>query len=207
MFSDLARDDVFRLETQRLWLRWPKASDAPAVTRYAGNAEVAHWTSAIPHPYPPGGAEQFILRARANNAAGTALHLVVTPLRNPREVIGGIGLDLRMGKLTLGYVFAPDVWGKGFATEAACALVDGAFSLTEAEALHSGAFLDNARSRRVLEKAGFAPDGVSEEYSEARGAAQKLARVRIDRQDWLARRAAFAASVMNARDARAAIAR
>ena len=28
MFPDLTRDDVFRLETRRLWLRWPRAADA-----------------------------------------------------------------------------------------------------------------------------------------------------------------------------------
>ena len=31
MFPDYFRDDVFRLETQRLWLRWPTAADAPTI--------------------------------------------------------------------------------------------------------------------------------------------------------------------------------
>ena len=36
MFPDLLRDDVFRLETRRLWLRWPRAGDVSLVARLAG---------------------------------------------------------------------------------------------------------------------------------------------------------------------------
>src|SRR5579862_1107968 len=124
MFSDLARDDVFRIETARLWLRWPKAADAPAIRRYAGNFDVARWMSVIPHPYPPEAADGFILNARAHNAEGTALEMVVTTLRNPREAIGGVGLSRRPYGLMLGYLFAPEHWGQGFASEAAGAMVD-----------------------------------------------------------------------------------
>ena len=208
MFSDLARDDVFRLETARLWLRWPKACDAAAIDRYASPFDVARWTTAIPHPYPPAAAGEFILRARAANAAGTALHLVATPLRKPGQAIGGIGLDMRKGgQLTLGYIFAPDVWGQGLASEAAAAMVDAAFTLTGAETLHSGAFVTNVRSQRVLEKAGFGFAGFEQEYSPALAEAQKSARVKFDRHDWLARRAAFAANALGAGGARNAGAR
>ncbi len=51
MFPELARDDVFRLETRRLWLRWPRESDAPALTALAGDWDVAQMTATMPHPY------------------------------------------------------------------------------------------------------------------------------------------------------------
>ena len=35
MFPELTRDDVFRLETRRLWLRWPRMADANAILRLA----------------------------------------------------------------------------------------------------------------------------------------------------------------------------
>jgi len=147
---------------------------------------------AIPHPYPAGAAEQFILRTRIGNSAGTTLQLVATPLGSPGEVIGGVGLDLRAGKLTLSYVFSPEVWGIGYATESAAALVEAAFTLTDVRTLHSGVFVDNERSRRVLQKVGFKFDGFVEEYSEALGAPQKTAHARMDRHDWLARRSSMA---------------
>ena len=37
MFPELTRDDVFRLETRRLWLRWPRMADANAILRLAGS--------------------------------------------------------------------------------------------------------------------------------------------------------------------------
>jgi hypothetical protein len=64
MFPDLTRDDVFRLETRRLWLRWPRLADAQAITRLAGEKAVAEMTARIPHPYTPEEAERFIFQAR-----------------------------------------------------------------------------------------------------------------------------------------------
>src|SRR3954471_7528500 len=70
MFPDLTRDDVFRLETRRLWLRWPRLADAPAIVRLAGEKAVAEMTAFIPHPYPPEIGERFIFQARQSNADG-----------------------------------------------------------------------------------------------------------------------------------------
>jgi hypothetical protein len=53
MFPDLTRDDVFRLETRSLWLRWPRIADAAAIARQAGEKAVAEMTANIPHTYPP----------------------------------------------------------------------------------------------------------------------------------------------------------
>ena len=72
MFPELARDDVFRLETRRLWLRWPRESDAPALTALAGDWDVAQMTATMPHPYGDEDAARFILAARAANSRGAA---------------------------------------------------------------------------------------------------------------------------------------
>ena len=64
MFPDLTRDDVFRLETRRLWLRWPRQADAQAIVRLAGEKAVAEMTARLPHPYPAEAADRFILEAR-----------------------------------------------------------------------------------------------------------------------------------------------
>ena len=79
MFPDLTRDDVFRLETRRLWLRWPRLADAQAVVRLAGEKAVAEMTAFIPHPYPPEIGERFIFQARQSNADGRSLQLAITP--------------------------------------------------------------------------------------------------------------------------------
>ena len=203
MFSDIARDDVFRIETPRLWLRWPRSADAPAIRRYAGDWSVARWMSVIPHPYPPEAAEGFILNARANNAEGAALEMVVTTLKNPREAIGGIGLSRRPYGLMLGYLFAPEHWGQGYATEAGRAMVGAAFALTNIDVLHSGADVANAASLHVLGKLGFAIVGQAEEFSAALQATRMVAKGVLTREAWLARKAAFAAKALGARGANA----
>src|SRR3712207_8871995 len=57
--SDVCSSDLFRLETRRLWLRWPRQADAQAIIRLAGEKAVADMTALIPHPYPPDLAEKF----------------------------------------------------------------------------------------------------------------------------------------------------
>ena len=59
MFPDLTRDDVFRLETRRLWLRWPRHGDVQALVRLVGEKAVAEMTARIPHPYGPDHATAF----------------------------------------------------------------------------------------------------------------------------------------------------
>jgi RimJ/RimL family protein N-acetyltransferase len=190
MFPDIARDDVFRLETRRLWLRWPRVSDAKAIERYSSRWEVAKMTSRIPHPYPPGEAERFIFTAREANALGRDLILVIAPIRGKRDPVGMISLESRLqGRLTIGYALAPEVWGKGLATEAASAVIEAGFILTNAIEMLATAHVENPASRRVLDKCGFAHTGTGLEGAPARGGMVPCDRFRLERAVWAGRRA------------------
>jgi RimJ/RimL family protein N-acetyltransferase len=185
MFPDLARDDVFRLETARLWLRWPRASDAPAIQRFCRLWEVARYTARIPHPYPSGSAERFVYAAREANASGRDLTLVMTFRKGVREVFGSISLESRgADRLTLGYALAPEVWGRGLATEAAQAIVDLGFGLTLSVEAVASARVENAASRRVLEKCGFAFTSTGLEGAPARGGMVECHKFRLGREVW-----------------------
>ena len=190
MFPDIARDDVFRLETKRLWLRWPRVADAKAIERYSSRWEVARMTSRIPHPYPSGEAERFIFTAREANALGRDLILVIAPIRGKRDPVGMLSLEgRRQGRLTLGYALAPEVWGKGLATEAAAAAIDAGFALTDAVEMLATAHVENAASRRVLEKCGFVHGGTGLEGAPARGGMVPCDRFHLERAAWTNRRA------------------
>jgi RimJ/RimL family protein N-acetyltransferase len=193
MFPEIAKDDVFRIETKRLWLRWPRLADAPAMERYCAKWEVARYTARMPHPYPKGSAERFVYAAREANALGRELTLVLTPIATPAKVIGTISLERRGGdRLTLGYVLAPEVWGRGFATEAVNAMVKAAFRLTEAQAVDANVAVANPASRRVLEKAGFAHVDRGLRGAPARGAMVETDVFALKREDWAARYEALA---------------
>ena len=55
----------------------------------------------------------------------------------------------------IGWTFAPDVWGRGYATEAALAAVDWARTRPRLRKIISITRPDNVRSRRVMEKIGL----------------------------------------------------
>src|SRR5215217_3551562 len=158
MFPDLTRDDVFRLETRRLWLRWPRLADVQAIVRLAGEKTVAEMTALIPHPYSPEDAQRFVFHARHANAHGEGLTLGVTPKGKPNALIGTVGIvaSPEHGEPHLSYWLGVPFWNHGYATEAARALVDAFFAYTAGPALASSARVINPTSRRVLEKCGFA---------------------------------------------------
>jgi len=188
MFPEIAKDDVFRLETRRLWLRWPKLADAPAIERYCSKWEVARHTARIPHPYPRGSAERFIFAAREANALGRDLTLMLAPLNAPRQVYGAISLERRgADRLDLGYALAPEAWGRGLATEAVRAVADAAFALTSVTEIHANVHVDNPASARVLEKSGFAHVGRAQRGAPARGAMVECHIFALKRAEWTAR--------------------
>jgi RimJ/RimL family protein N-acetyltransferase len=82
----------------------------------------------------------------------------------------------------MGYWIARQHWGRGFATEAAEALIDIARTLGLAS-LEGSHFIDNPASGRVLEKLGFEPLGIiAPRLSCARGeeAPARLMRLALD---------------------------
>ncbi|MCI0465674.1 MAG: GNAT family N-acetyltransferase [Beijerinckiaceae bacterium] len=191
MYPDLTCDDIFRIETKRLWLRWPRASDAPAITSFASLAEVARCTAAIPHPYPPGEAERFILKARAENAAGAALILAITHKAGARHTIGIISaIPAAARGIELGYILAPALWRKGLTSEAVKALIDTVFRVTMTNCIFANSRVQNIASRRVLEKTGFAFVDAGLDFLPARGGMHPCDRFRLDRRTWAANRIA-----------------
>ncbi|MCY1644111.1 GNAT family N-acetyltransferase [Methylorubrum sp. SL192] len=190
MFPDLTRDDVFRIETRRLWLRWPTARDAEAVSRFAGDPAVAEMTARISSPLPLPEAESFVIQARAMNTAGEGLIMALCRRAAPANLIGVVSVENRPDAVEphLGYWLGRPFWGEGLMTEAAEALVDATFAYAGERALASSAMIGNPGSRRVLEKCGFRLTGESAPVFEARGGVVPSYNFRLDRAEWLDRR-------------------
>jgi RimJ/RimL family protein N-acetyltransferase len=185
MFPDLARDDVFRLETPRLWLRWPRICDAAAIHKFCSQWEVARYTARIPHPYPLGSADRFIYAAREANSAGRDMALVMAPIKGKSDAIGCISLESRgTDRLALGFVLAPEMWGKGLATEAAEAAIDAAFALTRTVEILASVRVENEASQAVLRKCGFSRIGGGLQGAPARGGLVECHSFRLARANW-----------------------
>lgn len=158
------------VRTPRLRLRPPRTSDAVRLAGLLDDFDVVRMTSNIPSPYRFEHAQDF-LRAieEGNHHAET---FVVEHLEF--DVIGVIGLNAasdarpRLGP-ELGYWLGRTFWGRGFATEAARALLTWA-AQAGTRAMVSGHFADNPASGKVLSKAGFLYTGeVRHRLSLARG--------------------------------------
>lgn len=185
MFPDLTRDDVFRLETRRLWLRWPRQADAAALVRLAGEKVVAEMTGVLPHPYLAEHAQRYILSARQANADGRRLAMAITPRAHPGQLIGVVGISYDVPSApVLSYWLGTPAWGQGFATEAARALVDAFFAYTSGKEVMASVRVINPESRRVLEKCGFAPIGSGLQAFPARGGLLPVDQFRLDRRKW-----------------------
>lgn len=161
MFCELTRDDVFRLETRRLWLRWPTAADSEAMHRIAADREVALMTATWPHPLPEGEAARRIDKMRSTNANGHSLVLALAPKVEPGKIVGCAGaFAIEAGIMDLGYFLAPDHWGRGYMTETVAAIVEASFRCSTTMLVRAGCWSHNTASRRVLEKCGFSGVGV-----------------------------------------------
>lgn len=189
MFPDLFRDDVFRIETRRLWLRWPTARDAETIQRLAGDPAVAEMTAGIPLPFERAAADAFVVASRAGNAAGTGLILALCERARPGRAIGVIAITREAEEAPpyLGYWLGRPSWGQGLMTEAANAVVQAWFAWTPAARLDASARVTNPASRRVLEKAGFVWTGRGIASFPARGGEREVDRFRLERGRWLAR--------------------
>jgi RimJ/RimL family protein N-acetyltransferase len=208
MFGELTRDEVFRIETRRLWLRWPCMPDAAAITAVVSRFEVADKTDRIPHPYPAGEAERFVERARRANAEGDGLTLAITEKSGHRTAVGLIDLhrfgsadDRALSVPVLGYVLSPERWGCGYMTEAAAAMVEAGFRLAETPRIESAAHRGNPASARVLEKCGFVHSGVVRRHTPMRDRVVELDTFSLSRSAWRHRQPSLAFAESAACDA------
>jgi RimJ/RimL family protein N-acetyltransferase len=160
LFPELFLDDVFTLETPRLFLRWPKASDIPALVLQAGDARVSSMHAVLPHPYRREDGEAFVAMARGANTQGRDLHLAIAKRGAPDRLIGCVGLRTRPdGDVSLGYWLGVEHWGQGYATEAAQAMLDAAFLYSAVPDVIAEVRVTNDASRKVLARCGFQYEG------------------------------------------------
>ncbi|MEQ8849396.1 GNAT family N-acetyltransferase [Botrimarina sp.] len=74
---------------------------------------------------------------------------------------GTIGLVRRGTRVEMGYVIARELWGRGLMTEAATAVADAALATDGVWRVQAYCHVDHEASARVLEKAGFALEGIT----------------------------------------------
>jgi RimJ/RimL family protein N-acetyltransferase len=156
-----AHNGPIRLATERLILRPYEATDWPAVLAYQSDPlylRYYHWTERTEQDV-----RAFVQRFIDQQHDRPRLrYAFAVTLRPDGRLIGNCnirmsGIDACEGEI--GYEFAPEYWGRGYATEAARAVVAFGFDELRLHRVASYCVADNAGSARVMEKLGMTCEG------------------------------------------------
>ena len=153
------------LTTERLILRPFVHEDAPEVTRLVSDRRIADTTINIPHPYDQDIAEAWISTHAEVAERDEGLTLAVTD-KAGGAVVGAVGLAIAraQGRAELGYWIGVEHWGRGYATEAAGAMLDHAFGALDLRRVVAHCLTRNPGSWRVMEKIGMQREGRLREH-------------------------------------------
>ena len=151
--------------TQRLELRPFRADDLEALLVVLGDPEVMRYVGTRREPLTRDEVRDALGRAAAHWKAHGFGPLAVVELAGD-ALVGDAGLQLLEAgtDVELTYTLARGVWGRGYATEAAVAVVEWGFAELTLDRVVAVADPGNAASHRVLEKAGFLRTGVRHCY-------------------------------------------
>ena len=135
------------IKTKRLLLRPARKEDLEPLHQVFSNAAAMRYWDTLPH-------------TDAAETAGFIDAMIATPVNQGEDfvvefdghVIGKAGF---WQYPEIGFIFHPDIWGMGLATEAVTALVEHGFRTRHLPAVRADVDPRNSRSIRLLEKLGF----------------------------------------------------
>lgn len=156
-----------RIATERLVLRPTSASDAKHAFEIQSDWEVTRMLRMASFPPDQAHIRRWFADHVREWAAGEAYRFAV---ELQGRLIGVADVDEISGREgELGYWFERASWGRGYALEAAQAVVHFAFSRIGLSKLCSGHAADNPASGKVLQKLGFRPLDSVRAVSRSRG--------------------------------------
>jgi ribosomal-protein-alanine N-acetyltransferase len=139
-----------RLETQRLTLRLITSSDGPAIHRYMGDPVVTRWL-------PEGRLDKAEAQTFADKNAGRRPTAIAVVERASGELVGHMAFHPWFGRATheIGWAIGRPHQRRGYATEAARALIAHAFETLRCHRVIATCQPQNVASWRVMDKLGM----------------------------------------------------
>lgn len=149
------------LETERLILRHWTLADTQAMFEICRDAEVMRYIGTGKPYTSPDEAEKFLRWAIEYQKENGFCRWAAVE-KASEKIVGSCGFAYPHGtpEVELGYLFHRAFWGKGFATEAARAVLNYGFEKLGFREIIAITDLQNTASQRVLEKIGFTQRGI-----------------------------------------------
>jgi [ribosomal protein S5]-alanine N-acetyltransferase len=146
------------VQTPRVLLRRMNLDDASAIFEtYARDPEVTRFLTWHPHRSLDD-TRAFLEHAERGWSESRDFSWGIVP-RAEGVLVGTIGLRIDAHRGEFGYALARPAWGKGYATEAARAVVEIALASPRVHRVWAYVDVENVPSAWVLEKAGLAREG------------------------------------------------
>ena len=133
-------------------------------------------------------AEEWIVGQKSAHEDGKATTFAIV-VRDNGSLVGAIGLriDRDVNKAELGYWVGKPFWNRGYATEAAIAVLAFGFDELQLNRIHAAHLDRNPSSGRVMEKSGMLLEGTARKDIMKCGKGEDLVSYGLCREDWLRR--------------------
>ncbi len=174
-----------RFDTTNLTMRRFTEDDANAVFAYwSSDSGWERFNASVPSSFTLYDAERFVAemsaRSREDRPNWAVVHLGVA--------VGVVSLtfEQHFGIAVVGYGVHGDLRGRGFAVEAARAVIDQAFAeYPQLQRIRAHTDAENAPSMRVLEKLGFTHEGTLRSNQFVKGRFRDEAVFGLLREEWI----------------------
>lgn len=142
-------------------LREWRPEDKTALAALLNNRKILdNLRDGLPYPYTERDAEDFIAAMRLSDRTKTFAFAIAAG----DALAGSIGVfrceNIHARTAEMGYYIGETYWGRGLATSAVRQVCDFVFEHTDIIRIFAEPFAQNTASCRVLEKAGFQPEGI-----------------------------------------------
>lgn len=164
-----------RVDGEGVYLRAPEARDYQdwSELREASRGFLTPWEPTWASDELSRGSYKYKLRRYAEDARDDKAYALFVFREEDDALLGGVTLsNIRRGvaqTASLGYWAGQCFAGQGYITAAVNAVVRYSFDDLELHRVEAACQPDNAASRRVLEKAGFTPEGQARAYLKING--------------------------------------
>ena len=149
---------MFRLETERLVIRPWEPDDRPLFHALTEDAEVMHYVHGG-RPYTPEELDEFFARqARQLAEHGVCMGAAVEKASGRLLGISGTQPLGTTGRYEIGWIFAREAWGRGYATEAGGAAMRYVLETLGHQRVVAIIDPDNEPSKRVAARLGMEYD-------------------------------------------------